>query len=201
MSPGRDKPRLDQDPRLLLPQLRPERQANRSVRFRAIPQRGKKCAGHGPGRKLPDGQIHGRLGPIRRRKAAARPTRIERRNRGRLAAIRRNLGPQAPGTRTAGGGVRWAARPSTSGRNLRAERIHLAATLLNNAANPHDSSLTSPYFFLCSGRRLRHIKDTRSCRRQIARPRSAMVWLPRSAKIERDDRAGHGTICHLNNLD
>ena len=97
--------------------------------------------------------------------------------------------------------LRRVARPSTCGRKFRAERIHLAATLLNNAANPHDSSLTSPYFFLCSGRRLRHIKDTRSCRRQIARPRSAMVWLPRSAKIERDDRAGHGTICHLNNLD
>ena len=39
-SPGRDKPRLDQDPRLLLPQLRPERQAICRQKSSSIPHCG-----------------------------------------------------------------------------------------------------------------------------------------------------------------
>ena len=55
--------------------------------------------------------------------------------------------------------------------------VHLAATLLNDKAILHVLTLTSLSFFLCSAASTAAHQDTRSCRRSIARPRSAMVWL------------------------
>jgi hypothetical protein len=244
-SPGRDNPRLDQDPRLLLPQLRPERQAirERKIQFHAalrdgsapiaLVQKASRRVFLCVLRAAPAWK-----GSRNRRLRVLRPACSSGVNRSQWSATtkagcRSITGADAIRSRDqmrlSGHEIFRAASSSTVPSEARQAReighhggsvtaepyrafpdartqfshagVHLAATLLNDKANLHVLTLTSLSFFLCSAASTAAHQDKRSCRRSIARPRSAMVWLPPSAKIERDDRAGHGTICHLTNLD
>src|SRR5690606_30770407 len=91
-------------------------------------------------------------------------------------------------------------RGPTGGRNLR-PGVHLAATLHPSGAIPHDSTLTSRGFFLCSGASTEAHKRSALLPSTIRPPSIREGLASPGPKIERDDRAGHGTLCHLTNLD